>query len=224
MVTTAVTICSINKRRQGLHLRIIHHQLLFTSADILSLTSEHWAAGKATVLIGMEGRHDWGLMKALLFFPQILFFHVLVNTVNSFFFTWSFSHVFAHINTFPIDILWTEFVNKNTSYDTHKFRLYTLGVSVEFHSALCQLCWQCLRPLGCVASVGEEGGDVWEVMYTWSHTLVIWVHLGNVLPRWTFLSPKKKITQITVLWFSAFNNRLCFYWPSLRFVPRFQKS
>lgn len=67
MVTTAVAICSINKKRLRLHLRIIHHQLLFTSAHILNLTSEGWAAGKATVLIGIEGRHDWGLMKAVLF-------------------------------------------------------------------------------------------------------------------------------------------------------------
>lgn len=77
-MTTAVAIRSINKKRLRLYLRIIHHQLLFTSAHILNLSSEGWAAGKAAVLIGIEGRRDWGLMKALLFFfPQILFFHVL---------------------------------------------------------------------------------------------------------------------------------------------------
>lgn len=133
--------------------------------------------------------------------PQILFFHVLEFLFSPFYGEFLVFHkgprlkgVFARIYTFPIDILWTEFVNKNMSSDTQKFletaRLSTLRATVEFHSALCQL-WHFLRPLGRVASVGEEGWDVCEVMYSWSHTLAIWVHPGNVLPGRTFLSPKK---------------------------------
>lgn len=115
----------VNKKSLCLHLGIIPHQLLFNSADILNLTREDWAAGKANVLIGIEGRHDWGLMKAVLFFPQILFFHVLEFLFSPFYGEFLVFHMGSRmqvvVSTFPIDVLWTEFVNQSMSSDTQKF-------------------------------------------------------------------------------------------------------
>lgn len=123
VVTTAVAICSINKKRLHLHLRITHHQLLFTSADILSLTSEgcreshcfNWHPGTTWL-----GPHE----SRFIFFPKFYFF----MDWNSYFPPFMVLHrgsrlqvVFVRICTFLTDILWTEFVNKNMSFDTQKF-------------------------------------------------------------------------------------------------------
>lgn len=95
--------------------------------------------------------------------------------------------VFVRIYTFPTDILWTEFVNKNMLSDTQKFleaaRLSTLGVSVEFHSALCQLCCQCW---------GEGWGCLWSDLQLVPHISNLGSS-GECSPRMNFSVSHPKI-------------------------------
>ncbi len=118
--------------------------------------------------------------------------------------------------------LWKECNNIVLAYQRHTEVICKLLCSVfqgKFHS-LFFVCFVLCFWYAYI--VWKWGGNIYEVMYRWSHALVTPQECSLCI---NFpLSPEKKVSVNlqSMPWYSVFNNRFCFYCPVQRLHPRFR--
>lgn len=150
-----------------------------------------------------------GLLNPLYLFPfsPNSFFSVFIFGTLTFYLLQCFFHpgfrplvVFAGFCTLPLDIILTEFAERQIWRQMFFIWVSFAGISgVGFNM---------LEPFG------RPDGSVGEVMYTWYHTSVT-LPPGMFSPdKCSSFSPKQTFCQITGSSQNpGFNNRFPFYWP-----------